>query len=287
MSYIPEKLKTRYSQGRVLKEGDWPDGAKCAVSLSISVNGPWYPLTRNLGQKAIFAAENMSIRGVERLLTLFKRYNIKGTFWVIGYLVEKYPEVFKKVYDMGHELGNYEYLRIDKTFEETKIEIEKANDILQKLTGEKPVGIKLFNFTPKTLKLLSKYGFIYEHGVAGHDLPFEVLVDGEKTGIITMPLHAEMDALMQWGCIPPVRDRVKGGLKVVMRGPSDALDLWNMEFDGCYREGLFLSTLFHPHINGKASHAIVTEKFIQHIQNHSNVWIAPLKEIAKWAINRI
>lgn len=44
-----------------------------------------------------------------KVLELLKQYNAKGTFFCIGKQIEKYPEIFKRIVDEGHVVGNHTY----------------------------------------------------------------------------------------------------------------------------------------------------------------------------------
>ena len=47
--------------------------------------------------------------GVQRLLKLFDKYNIKTTFFIPGHSLETFPEDCKKVAEKGHEIGLHGY----------------------------------------------------------------------------------------------------------------------------------------------------------------------------------
>lgn len=44
-----------------------------------------------------------------QILDILKEYDVKATFFVIGNLAEKYPELIKRMYDEGHAIGNHTY----------------------------------------------------------------------------------------------------------------------------------------------------------------------------------
>jgi peptidoglycan/xylan/chitin deacetylase (PgdA/CDA1 family) len=232
----------------------------------------------------------MTIIGINRILRLLEKYKIKGTFWVLGYTVEKYPELFQRIHNDGHEIGNIGYLRQDETINQTKTEIEQANTIIKRITNEKPVGMSLYNYNVNTLKLLPSYGFIYEKSYIGQELPCEILLNEKKTGIISIPINSEMDDYMQVSYSPSYDGTRVNWIWSPIRhytAPELTLNIWKNEFDACYDEGLFLSTLCHPEISGKASHARVLEKFIQYVKERPKVWIAPTKEVAIWTKSRL
>ncbi len=50
----------------------------------------------------------------EQLLDLLKRENVKATFFVVGKMVDKYPDLVRRAAAEGHEIGNhtYDHLRL-------------------------------------------------------------------------------------------------------------------------------------------------------------------------------
>src|SRR5471030_2224352 len=86
---------------------------------------------------------------VEVILNILNKYNVKGTFFIMGGWVN-YSEAnvskLKAIKEGGHEIGNHSYKHPSFTkigLDRIKEEIEKTNDIIEKYTGEKP---KLFRF---------------------------------------------------------------------------------------------------------------------------------------------
>ncbi|MBR4288862.1 MAG: polysaccharide deacetylase family protein [Clostridia bacterium] len=75
------------------------------------------------------------------ILNVLKEYEIQATFFVIGENAEKDPDRIRSIFDAGHEIGNhtYSHIYISKVPESTlRNEIEKTENILMKITGEKP-----------------------------------------------------------------------------------------------------------------------------------------------------
>lgn len=83
------------------------------------------------------------------ILDILKKYNIKGTFFIMGGWVNYSQENVDKlmaIKEGGHEIGNHSYkhpLFSKIGPDRMKEEIEKTNDIIEKYTGERP---KLFRF---------------------------------------------------------------------------------------------------------------------------------------------
>ena len=43
----------------------------------------------------------------EDLLAILKKYDVKTTFFLVGFWVDKYPEMVKRIDEEGHEIGNH------------------------------------------------------------------------------------------------------------------------------------------------------------------------------------
>jgi peptidoglycan-N-acetylglucosamine deacetylase len=48
-------------------------------------------------------------RSVEKILQQLEEKNRKGTFFVLGWVAENYPEVVKQIHNQGHEVGCHSY----------------------------------------------------------------------------------------------------------------------------------------------------------------------------------
>ncbi|OOM77578.1 peptidoglycan-N-acetylmuramic acid deacetylase PdaA precursor [Clostridium puniceum] len=86
---------------------------------------------------------------LEVILSILKKYNVKGTFFIMGGWVnysEENVNKLKSIKEGGHEIGNHSYKHPSFTkigSDKIREEIEKTNEIIEKYTGEKP---KLFRF---------------------------------------------------------------------------------------------------------------------------------------------
>jgi len=74
----------------------------------------------------------------ERLLALLKQENVKATFFVVGKMVEKHPELLKDIVESGNLVGNHTFSHVTLTKipeNEVRAEYEACNDIVQDVTG--------------------------------------------------------------------------------------------------------------------------------------------------------
>ena len=47
------------------------------------------------------------------LLDMFEKYDVKATFFTLGYIAEKFPKLIKDIHHKGHEIASHSYAHID------------------------------------------------------------------------------------------------------------------------------------------------------------------------------
>ena len=96
------------------------------------------------------------------ILDLLEQYDAKGTFFVVGQLAEKNPEIIMRMYEEGHELANHTYTHPStKAVPKLRKEIEQTNDVIFSITGFYP---NLFRpvegyYTDELVQTVVKDGF--------------------------------------------------------------------------------------------------------------------------------
>lgn len=79
-----------------------------------------------------------------QVLDILKKNDVKATFFVVGESVEWNPEILKRQYNEGHEIGNHTFTHINvskKGYDEIYKEINDTQQAIKKIIGEEP---KLF-----------------------------------------------------------------------------------------------------------------------------------------------
>ena len=59
--------------------------------------------------------ESRIIKNTEMILELFEKYDVKATFFVLGYIAEKFPDMIKKISGLGHEIASHSYAPVSYT----------------------------------------------------------------------------------------------------------------------------------------------------------------------------
>ena len=126
-----------------------------------------------------------------------------------------------------------------------------------------------------TLQIARELGLLYDSSLFADDDPYEILDQGEATGIVELPVEWIRDDA-------PYFMMNRFGAQRPYTPPSDVLDIFRREFDGAYAEGgLFLLTM-HPHISGYRSRIFILEELLDHITSKGDCWVATHAEIARY-----
>ena len=89
--------------------------------------------------------ESRVVGNTEMILDLFEKYEVKSTFFVLGYIAEQFPDLIKKISALGHEIASHSYAHIDlRKVSKEKFEDDfiKSKNILEKITGKKVQGFR-------------------------------------------------------------------------------------------------------------------------------------------------
>ena len=81
----------------------------------------------------------------EILLEGLEQRDVKATFFLLGEEAEKYPEIVEQIHEKGHMIGvhSYEHVNLAGLSEAAAMEqVNKTNDIIEKLTGERAEFIR-------------------------------------------------------------------------------------------------------------------------------------------------
>jgi len=267
--------------GKDLTPKSWPNGARVAVALSFDFDAETNALRdQNLSPGIFSQGEYASRTAIPRILDLMDKYDIAASFFIPAVSALLHPEEVQAIVSKGrHEVGLHGWIHERNsilTEDEERLLMKKSYDVLKELTGTPPKGIRTpsWDFSQYTLKLIREMGLLYDSSLMADDRPYEILQNGDPTGIIELPVEWLLDDYPYFGFdrYSSVRPHIK---------PMDVLEIWASEFDRAYEEGtLFLLTM-HPKYIGHRSRMVILEKLIQHILKRQDVWFATHADIAE------
>ena len=89
--------------------------------------------------------ESRVVSNTKILLDLFEKYDTHATFFTLGYIAEKHPELIEEITLKGHEIASHGYSHLDIrkiTKKEFEDDLKKSLDILYKTSKEKTYGFR-------------------------------------------------------------------------------------------------------------------------------------------------
>jgi polysaccharide deacetylase family protein (PEP-CTERM system associated) len=108
-----------------------------------------------------------------RLLDLFDRCQVKGTFFILGWVADRYPKLVKQIVDRGHEPACHSYwhrliyrLSPDEFREDTR----RAKDCIEQASGQAVDGYRAPSFSITATsrwapEVLAELGFNYDSSI--------------------------------------------------------------------------------------------------------------------------
>ncbi len=112
-------------------------------------------------------------RNTNQLLTLFEEFDIKATFFVLGWVAERNPDLVKRIYAQGHEVASHGYSHqlvynqpIDVFKDETLRSKRILEDIIQApVLGYRAASYSITNKSEWALDILAEAGFSYDSSI--------------------------------------------------------------------------------------------------------------------------
>lgn len=260
----------------------WPNGARVAVAITFDMDSDSF-LHVDHPQKAhkLISASSMlrydDAVAIPRILDLYKRYDLKQTFFIPGWCAERYPNAIEAILEGGHEIAHHGYLhQAPNGFEpdEEYYWFKRGLDALKKITGRTPRGFRapLYNFSDVTARILADEGFLYDSSLMGDDVPY--LIESSAGRVVELPTDWALDDWPQYMNLPDA------DYMMPINSPDRAMDVYLAEFDAAWEHGGMWIAVWHPFLSGRLARATRIEKMVQYMQDKGGVWFATLEEIA-------
>lgn len=106
-------------------------------------------------------------KNMERVFSVLDQTNNKATFFVLGWIGEKYPEVVREICDRGYEIGSHTSLH-QLVYEQTKEvfyqDVNRSIKTLEDISGKK---VRMFRAPGFSITEKNKWAFevLYELGI--------------------------------------------------------------------------------------------------------------------------
>ncbi|MCO8122490.1 DUF3473 domain-containing protein [Stieleria sp. TO1_6] len=116
----------------------------------------------------------------DKMLSIFDKHSVRGTFFILGWVAERYPSLVKRIAHAGHEVASHGYwhqLVYDLTPEEFAKDIADSKDAIANACGIDVVAYRAPSFSIVddslwALDILAEYDFRIDSSIfpiGGHD----------------------------------------------------------------------------------------------------------------------
>jgi len=117
--------------------------------------------------------ENRVEQSTQKLLAILDESGTKATFFILGYVSEKFPRLVKEIAELGHEIGTHGHgheFVYKLTPPQFASDLKRSIDSLEQTIGNSVKGYRApyFSITEKStwaLKILSEHGIEYDSSI--------------------------------------------------------------------------------------------------------------------------
>ena len=141
----------------------------------------------------------------ERLLSIFSEAQVKGTFFILGWIATKYPQLIRRIAEAGHELASHGYwhrLVYTLSCEEFRQDIRDSKKAIADATGINVTAYRApsFSITNKSIWALET---LVEEGFKVDSSIFPIRHDRYGVPDARPEIHARMTPAGEITEIPP------------------------------------------------------------------------------------
>jgi len=264
--------------GKKLTPKVWPNGARVAICLTFDVDnellqrGNPLPVPLSVGEYG-------ATTGLPRILALLDRRQVPATFFIPAMTLMLHSEIAPSILQRHrHEIGVHGWIHefwpgIGDAAEEQRL-LTRSIEYLTKATGKRPVGVRApgSGFSPHTFDLIQKAGFLYDSSLLASDEPYEIVSNGQPSGVIELPISEIDNDYVYYG------ETANGALP----SPDALFQIYKAEFDLAYEERTMFILTQHPHVSGHRSRISVLDRLTAYIQSKPGVWFATMEQAANY-----
>lgn len=127
----------------------------------------------------------------DKILALLAKHNVKATFFILGWIAERHPQMTKKIAVARHEIASHGYehkLIYDMNPDEFAADVKKSLDIIEGIIGHKVKGFRAPSFSLaandfEKFQILADMGITYDSSL----FPMKHFRYGDATSVPLAP----------------------------------------------------------------------------------------------------
>jgi len=219
--------------------------------------------------------------GVPRIAALLRKYDVKATFYVPAVAALLHPDEQRGLVAEGHEIGIHGWIHELNSvlpYDNERDLMMRSADTLEKITGKRAVGLRTpsWDFSPGTLAIEKELGLLYDSSLMADEDCYELLLHGEPTGIVELPVEWIRDDAVYF-----IMHRFQSLRPYTP--PADVFDIFRREFEAAYEAGGIFQLTMHPHIITHRSRIWIVEELIRLAKSKGDCWFATHEDVVRWA----
>ncbi|HEY3523188.1 MAG TPA: polysaccharide deacetylase [Candidatus Limnocylindrales bacterium] len=268
----------------------WPDGVRAAACFTFDVDAE-SPVLFDRPEAAtwldVMTHQAYGPRtGVPRLLRLLDRAAIRATFFVPGWVAERWPDTVRAIRDAGHEIGHHGYLHESSRGADRGLQarrLARGLEALDAVAGVRPRGYRapMWEASAELPGLLVEGGFDYDSSLMDADRPYRLGATDAPPGagsrtLVELPIQWALDDWEAYAYLPAIT-----GSGWIAR-PTELLERWTLELEALADEGGVFVLTNHPFLSGRASRARALATLVERAKATDGLWIATCGEVADW-----
>lgn len=163
----------------------------CMLSFDVE---DWFHATNlkdMIGRDSWESKELRVKENTKKLLSILDKYNTKATFFILGWVAERVPNLVREIHLRGHEIACHGYeheLVYNLSVDGFREDIRRSKNILRDITGEKILGYRApcFSITEWAIDVLKEEKFKYDSSFfpsMAHDR-YGKLISANKTNSV-------------------------------------------------------------------------------------------------------
>jgi len=139
--------------------------------------------------------ESSVVKNTSVILDILRKHNVQATFFVLGWVAEKFPDLIRKIIAGGHEVASHgynHYLVHAQNYDAVRDDIIKSKQILEDAAGTKVIGYRApsFSVDDKLIDILKDLSFLYDSSYNAFKL-------NQRYGSLDLP-ESNMNGIIQF-----------------------------------------------------------------------------------------